>query len=424
MLRKSSLVIATVLIAPLLWALPNIISAERTDGEATVTLRLFTEAITADLRSWCEVRIQATGNDTPFTSGDSVSIWVREDDVALDDLLWETSFTITSEEEATGLVDRTFDCSFDLDDGEEGATWEIYAEAMVDKDTLFFDDHPTTSNLEVSKVDDDAAEDDDSEGTAAVLVLDAVLERIARDDDWFRFTLTEPAELEARLTFRPDCGRLDAALYPTGGSSVGAADEDDGASITTGLIGAGIHTILVAPRDSGDFNFYDITVSATVPIFSNGFESGTISGWSAMSCNNDPAPPGGSCPAQCTGGCPGNVCIIDCSSPSSCEQMTIDCPPGFACDVQCTGDSSCAEAAVNCPGNFSCSVSCDSVDSCSQATITCPVSAPCDLLCSGPPSSCSATLQVCGLGNCQATCTGGQSVTTDCGAACSCSRCP
>ena len=47
--------------------------------------------------------------------------------------------------------------------------------------------------------------------------------------------VSEHAELEARLTFRPDCGRLDAALYPTGGSSVGAADEDDGASITTGL---------------------------------------------------------------------------------------------------------------------------------------------------------------------------------------------
>ena len=159
-------------------------------------------------------------------------------------------------------------------------------------------------------------------------------------------------------------------------------------------------------------------------IFSDDFESGDISGWSAMSCNNDPAPPGGSCPPRCTGGCPGNVCIIDCSFPSSCEQMTIDCPPGFACDVQCAGDSSCAEATINCPGNFSCNVSCTGVDSCLQATITCPISAPCDVLCSGPPSSCSATLQVCGLGNCQATCTGGQSVTTDCGGACSCLGCP
>jgi hypothetical protein len=52
MLRKSSLLIAAVLIAPLLWALPNIIITEDTDGEATITF---------------------------------------------DDLLWETSFTVTSE---------------------------------------------------------------------------------------------------------------------------------------------------------------------------------------------------------------------------------------------------------------------------------------------------------------------------------------
>lgn len=102
---------------------------------------------------------------------------------------------------ATGLVDRTFDCSFDLPDIEGGPTWEIYADALVDKDNgpFFGDDSPMTPNLEVEKVEDDTAEDDDSQGTAAVLALDTVVERIGRDDDWSWFTLTDPAELEARL---------------------------------------------------------------------------------------------------------------------------------------------------------------------------------------------------------------------------------
>lgn len=281
MLRKSSLIIATILIVPLLDALPNIITAEDTDGDATVTLRLLRQAITSDLKSWCEVQIQVSGENTPFTSGDSVSIWVREDDFVSDDLLWETNFTVTSEEVAAGLVDRTFDCSFDFDDNEEGDNWEVFAEALVDKDS-FFDDHPTTQNLDVEKVDDDNAEDDDTEGTAAVLTLETTLERIARDGDWFWFTLTEPAELEATLTFIPDCGRLDATFYPTGGSPISASDEDDGARITTGLVGAGDHTIQVVPRDSGDFNFYDVTVSVTLPIFSDGFETGNSTEWSSV----------------------------------------------------------------------------------------------------------------------------------------------
>ena len=210
-----------------------------------------------------------------------VSIWVREDDIIFDELLWETSFTVTSEEVAIGLVDRTFDCSFDLPDVEAGPMWEIYADALVDKDNGPFvdDDSPMTPNLEVEKVEDDTAEDDDSQGTAAILVLDTVLDRIARDDDWFWFTLTDPAELEVKLTFRPGCGRLDATLYPNDDSPVGAADEDDGAKISTGLVGAGSHTILVSPRDTGDFNFYDITVIATIPIFADGFESGDCSKW-------------------------------------------------------------------------------------------------------------------------------------------------
>ena len=158
--------------------------------------------------------------------------------------------------------------------------------------------------------------------------------------------------------------------------------------------------------------------------FADGFESGDISEWSAMSCGNDPAPPGGSCPPECTGGCLNNVCIVDCSLTSSCGTADIVCPPNFTCEVECSGDSSCSTASIYCPANYSCSLSCTSVNSCSMTTINCPVSAPCEVFCSGPSSSCSATLQLCGLGNCEAVCTAGQDVTTDCGNACSCIGCP
>ena len=160
------------------------------------------------------------------------------------------------------------------------------------------------------------------------------------------------------------------------------------------------------------------------PIFADDFESGDISKWSAMSCGNDPAPPAGLCPPECTGGCLSNVCIVDCSLTSSCEMADIVCPPNFTCEVECSGDSSCSMASIYCPANYSCSLSCTSANSCSMTTINCPVSAPCEVLCAGPSNSCSATEQLCGLGNCEAVCTAGQDVITDCGNACSCVGCP
>lgn len=173
-----------------------------------------------------------------------------------------------------------------------------------------------------------------------------------------------------------------------------------------------------------DILWDDVIVQPDIDLFEDDFETGAIGGWSAMSCGNDPTPPGGTCPPECTGGCSGDVCIIDCSAPSSCESMDITCPPNFACDVQCTGDSSCDSASIHCAPNYACTVTCESADSCSYAAIYCSVSAPCELQCSGPVSSCTFTEQNCGLESCEATCTGGQFPDTYCGSACSCSECP
>jgi hypothetical protein len=138
------------------------------------------------------------------------------------------------------------------------------------------------------------------------------------------------------------------------------------------------------------------------------------------SCGLDPPPPGGVCPAVCSGGCTAdNVCVIDCDT-SDCIAAVITCPPGFACDVRCTGNAACGSATILCPATYSCHVACEGDWSCSSTTINCSSDGTCDLECG--TTACPGTLLDCGYDACSASCEGMclAEPMVDCGSSCEC----
>ena len=263
--------------------LPTVIAVNDVDGDASITLSFLDSGITDDSQSWCEVRLAVLGVEYPLTEGDTCTVQVWEDDVIGDDLMWETTFSVTASEASVQLVDRVFDCSCTLPDDEPGSIWEVFAKADIDKDSSFFNDQPQTGTIEVTMVDDDTAEDDDSLPTAATLPLEATLERVSRDEDWFVFVTDSPGFVEVSLAYFVGCGRLDATLFPDGGPPVPASDTSTGGRIIAGSLDVGTHAIQVSPRDPANFNFYDIIASVDAVIFADGFEDHTTGAWSATS---------------------------------------------------------------------------------------------------------------------------------------------
>ena len=126
----------------------------------------------------------------------------------------------------------------------------------------------------------------------------------------------------------------------------------------------------------------------------------------ALVCGVDPADPG-PCPSECTGGCQGGVCTIECIGDQACRDDTLACPAGFSCAITCDGSDACRAATVTCPAEYGCAVDC--VGS----------------------SACRDTVVQCGAGACAATCGGGGDFfgggfdrpTLECGAACACDAC-
>ena len=142
----------------------------------------------------------------------------------------------------------------------------------------------------------------------------------------------------------------------------------------------------------------------------------------AASCGEDPTPPGGVCPGICTGGCTDGRCIIDCTTPSACSDLTIICPPGFSCEVDCYGDAGCADATINCPDQYSCVVDCaQGSGACENAYINCSTDGTCTLLCGPQFDACRNTNLNCGNDACTAICSScSPPPTVNCGNSCDC----
>lgn len=138
-------------------------------------------------------------------------------------------------------------------------------------------------------------------------------------------------------------------------------------------------------------------------------------------CEQDPLPPGGACPTECTGGCAGRMCFFDCNAAGSCTGQTLTCPDGFACEVQCGGATSCDDAVVECPALYACSVVC--TGDCKAATVQCSAGGLCSLDCGGG-QQCQGTSLDCGGNRCTATCAGGAFPAVACnGNTCGCDTC-
>jgi len=111
-------------------------------------------------------------------------------------------------------------------------------------------------------------------------------------------------------------------------------------------------------------------------------------------CGTDQPPTGTECPAECTGGCVGTTCIIDCASIGACEGAAIVCPSGWDCLVHCQANSGCRNATIACV-ETSCDVVCAGVNACQNAVTTCG-SGLCNVSCGNGPGVCSGLELVCG----------------------------
>ncbi len=255
--------------APTAWALPATLSVADVDGDATITLWVNDRAIDGDERTWCEVRVEVSEVDHGWTDGDSVTVAVFEDDLVFNDLIFETTISVTAAEVAAGMVDRTLDCSGSFFTGDLGLSVEVFAEAHVSKDTcslLCFDDYPVTANLSVTVDDDDPFEQDDDSPTAVVLATGSFVNRICRDADWWSFQITEPSQLTLGLVFDPNVGALSAAvLEATGLTEVATSTPGLGGADLDALLAAGSYYLRVTHDAGDDYNFYDynITISST-----------------------------------------------------------------------------------------------------------------------------------------------------------------
>lgn len=140
-------------------------------------------------------------------------------------------------------------------------------------------------------------------------------------------------------------------------------------------------------------------------------------------CALEPTPPGGMCPAACTGGCAAGVCTIDCAV-SSCTGV-VTCPPGFACNVACSGMNACSGGVIACPDAYACDVVCAGGGACRDAAVNCSATGTCSMSCSADMNVCRDANLNCGANDCTATCAGATNLPmVNCsGGACACTGC-
>ncbi len=138
-----------------------------------------------------------------------------------------------------------------------------------------------------------------------------------------------------------------------------------------------------------------------------------------MVCGVNDVPPGGICPAECTGGCHANTCVIDCGA-GPCDTVVV-CPDGFACEVVCDVQDSCKSKTLRCPsGPYACSVFCWEEHACEFAVIECGEGT-CHLDCNDAHHPCKDAQFNCGTQACAATCGDNHKLyVNDCTKACAC----
>ena len=250
----------TLFVAGAAFARPPEISASDSDDDATVELFVPAQTILGDVRSQCRVHIDVAEADVAFTDGDHAYVYVYEDDLLGDDLLWQTDFAVARADLRGGRLVRDFDCSSAF--GADGVgTLEIYAQLLVEKSecgAFCFYDEPTTANLSLEEMEDDAFEDDDAANAARPAGLGLNANRISRDQDWFSIELQSRSRIAFRAEHTPGAGRLDVLLLDDDGGQIAVGqDAVDATEVVFEPIDPGTVRVRVSPREGGDFNFYD-----------------------------------------------------------------------------------------------------------------------------------------------------------------------
>ncbi|MEZ4439639.1 MAG: hypothetical protein R3B72_11155 [Polyangiaceae bacterium] len=151
---------------------------------------------------------------------------------------------------------------------------------------------------------------------------------------------------------------------------------------------------------------------------------GGAQGGGGSMCPPLDAPPGGSCPGICNGGCADDTCLINCETANACGDVT--CPDGFNCQVDCMVSNACRMGTITCPpGNLSCEVTCTAADNaCRALTIQCASTGSCAVSC-GDNVACNDVTLGCGTGACTATCdsmAAGKPTVLSCGGSCNCDQ--
>jgi hypothetical protein len=242
-------------------AVPPEASANANDDDATITIWVDSATIPGDSRSRCKLRFEDAGADIAFSDGDTVELWVYEDDAVADDVLWSTSFAVNRGDLVNGGLTREFDCSSAF--GADGVgTLELYADAHVTKSECGFlclDDTPTTANIGLAEIEDDGNEEDDARPAAHGLALGRNNDRVARDQDWQSVELQSRSHVTLRALHRPEAGRLDVVLIDAAGQQVAQGVDEAAATVLDyEPLDAGTWYFRVSAREQNDFAFYDL----------------------------------------------------------------------------------------------------------------------------------------------------------------------
>ena len=270
-----ALILSCLCTISLSWARPPKVTVEKEEGDATVTLTLEDEFIKDDASIPCEINVEISGSNKPFTEGDTIKVKVIEDDVPLvgigDDILWEIEEVADSEVVSAQRFSRQYDCSFGAVRDFLGGL-EVYAKVEVDKDACgrtceltFGEDTPTTSNISMGERDDDGSEQDDSSAEAFLLPRRGVTDRVARDTDWLKVRYDYPVELLARLETNFAGGDLDLTLYNSELSVIAEASLEEGGEAKRispeSAILPGEYFMEISLPDPDNFNFYDLIIT-------------------------------------------------------------------------------------------------------------------------------------------------------------------
>ncbi len=259
----SGLVLCGVLatVTPPVSALPATITAIDVVDDATVSLVTWEQYIEGDARTRCEVSVVVLGNEVQFTQGDSVQVWVEENDIFRNDPMWQTEFNVTEEEVEAQRVERQFDCSASIPS--DLVSWpEVVALAEVVKEQCGFFclyDRPATSDIQIEPQTDDAAEEDDHSGVSVFVMSGHIENRLNRDQDWFEFTLADRGNVTLGAVHDGRYGRLDVALFNADNERIAEGDDLPEQTVLQGRdLAGGTYRARVSPRQSNDFNFYDV----------------------------------------------------------------------------------------------------------------------------------------------------------------------